>query len=265
MALEAVMKEMNLDRYDRNARLRPALFTILPLLVLIAIWYPKVWSLLGAMASLLVTCGVTFLLAQLARQRGRVIEERWKPAVGRSHSAKLLSHADLTLPAATKTRYHSYLAGHGVVLPTVQQERRDPEKARDLYLSAVIWLLEHTRQNANKSLLLDENIAYGFRRNLRGLKPFALIVLTLAIGANAVLIWIGGRASSMFEAGIALEGGFLIVVLIWIFQITKAFVEDASLAYGQRLLAQCELTGSTASAQDLSGNLRGSGPRVTRL
>ena len=29
MAIEAIMKELNFDRYDRNARLRPALFTIL--------------------------------------------------------------------------------------------------------------------------------------------------------------------------------------------------------------------------------------------
>ena len=52
MAIEAIMKELNFDRYDRNARLRPALFTILPMLVLVAIWYPKIWSLFGALASL---------------------------------------------------------------------------------------------------------------------------------------------------------------------------------------------------------------------
>ena len=74
MALDVVMKELNFDRYDRNARLRPALFTILPILVSVAIWFPKIWSLFGALASLLVACGVTFLLAQLARQRGRSLE-----------------------------------------------------------------------------------------------------------------------------------------------------------------------------------------------
>ena len=254
MAIEAIMKELNFDRYDRNARLRPALFTILPMLVLVAIWYPKIWSLFGALASLLVTCGVTFLLAQLARQRGRRLEDRWKSAIGRSHSAKLLSYDDPTLPAATKARYHAYLSSHGVVLPTVQQERRDAAKAHDQYLSAVIRLLEHTRQNASKSLLLDENIAYGFRRNLRGLKPFALIILAVALAADVALVWWGGWTSPKLETGVVLGGGLALVALIWIFYITKPFVEDASLAYGQRLLAQCELTGATAYAQVLSGS-----------
>jgi len=248
MALDAVMKELNFDRYDRNARLRPALFTILPILVSVAIWYPKIWSLFGALASLLVTCGVTFLLAQLARQRGRRLEHRWTPAIGRAHTAKLLSHSDPTLPAATKARYHAYLSSHGVVLPTIQQERRDPAKVQDQYISAIMWLLEHTRQDAGKSLLLDENIAYGFRRNLRGLKPFALVILALALTANVALVWRGGWASPMLETGVMLGGGLALVTLIWIFYITKPFVEDASLAYAQRLLAQSDVTASAAAA-----------------
>ncbi|MEJ7928105.1 hypothetical protein WG908_15240 [Sphingobium sp. AN641] len=247
MALDAVMKELNFDRYDRNARLRPALFTILPILVSVAIWYPKIWSLFGALASLLVTCGVTFLLAQLARQLGRRLEHRWTPAIGRAHTAKLLSHSDPTLPAATKSRYHAYLLSHGIVLPTIQQERRDPAKAQDQYLSAITWLLEHTRQNANKSLLLDENVAYGFRRNLRGLKSFALVILALALAANVALVWRGGWASPMLETGFMLGGGLALVTLIWIFCITRPFVEDASLAYAQRLLAQSDVTASAAA------------------
>lgn len=251
MALDAVMKEFNFDRYDRNARLRPALFTILPILVWVAIWYPKIWSLFGALASLLVTCGVTFLLAQLARQRGRRLESHWTPAIGRTHSAKLLSHSDPTLPAATKARYHAYLAGHGVVLPTIPQERRDPAKAQDQYLAAILWLLEHTRQNAGKSLLLDENIAYGFRRNLRGLKPFALVILALVLAANVALVWRGGWTSPMLETGVMLGGGLALLTLIWIFYVTKPFVEDASLAYAQRLLAQSDATASAAAANGL--------------
>jgi len=264
MAIEAVMKELNLDRYDRNARLRPALFTILPILVLIAIWYPKVWSLLGALASLLVTCGMTFFLAQLARQRGRQLEARWAPAIGRPHSAKLLSHTDPTLPVATKARYHTYLSRQGVVLPSAQQERRAPEKAQDQYLSAVTWLLEHTRQNASKSMLLDENIAYGFRRNLMALKPLAIGILILTLAIDGFLIWKSGFASPMLATGIVFAVGLAVMLLVWIFYITKAFVEDASLSYGQRLLAQCELSGPTVTAQARPSD-SGSQARITQL
>ncbi|WP_458732950.1 hypothetical protein [Sphingobium xenophagum] len=240
MALDALMKELNFDRYDRNARLRPALFTVLPILVLVAIWYPKIWSFYGALASLLVTCGVTYLLAQLARQRGRQLETSW-PTIGRPHSARLLSHSDTTISAVTKVRYHVYFSRHGIVLPTVQQERRNLTSANDQYISAINWLLEHTRQNASNSLLLDENIAYGFRRNLRGLKPFALAILLAALVADVLLIWRAGWNSPVIESGVILGLGIAAVALIWLFHITRSFVEDASLAYGQRLLAQCEL------------------------
>lgn len=255
MALDALMKELNLDRYDRNARLRPALFTVLPILVLVAIWYPKIWSFYGALASLLVTCGVTFLMAQFARQRGRQLESSW-PTIGRIHSARLLSHSDATISAATKVRYHIYFSRHGIVLPTVQQERRNLTSANDQYTSAINWLLEHTRHNANNSLLLDENIAYGFRRNLRGLKPFALTILVFTLCVDILLIWRAGWTSPMLDSGVVLGLGLVAVALIWIFYITKSFVEDASLAYAQRLLAQCELTGSTANSSQ---------PKITQI
>lgn len=255
MALDAWMKELNFDRYDRNARLRPALFTVLPILVLVAIWYPKIWNLYGALASLLITCGVTFLMAQFARQRGRQLESLW-PTIGRLHSARLLSHSDTTISAATKARYYVYFSRHGIVLPTLQQERRNLTSANDQYISAINWLLEHTRQNSNNSLLLDENIAYGFRRNLRGLKPFALTTLVFTLCADILLIWRAGWSSPMLDSAVIFGLGVLAVALIWIFYITKSFVEDASLAYAQRLLAQCELADSGS---------RSSQPKITQL
>jgi len=240
MGFESTLKEMGLDRYDRNARLRPALLVILPALLLVAIWYPNVWTTFGALASLLIACGATFLLGQIARQRGRRLEARWGSAIGKPHSATLLTHSDATLPEASKARYHTYLTGRGITIPTAAQERRDPAKAHSQCVSAVEWLLEHTRGDTDKSLLLDENIAYGFRRNLRGLKPVALTILALASLCNAGLLWIGGPASPRFEAGIVLGLAYLVALAIWILWVNKAFVTDASLAYARRLLAQCD-------------------------
>jgi hypothetical protein len=240
MAIDTVLRELNLDRYDRNARLRPALLVVLPALVLIALWLPKVWTFFGALTSLLVACGVTFLLAQLARERGRSLEKRWRGIIGREHTAILLSHANTALAAPTKHRYHAFLASKGLGLPTAAEERLNRAKAHELYRSAGEWLLEYTRPKAPTSLLLDENISYGFRRNLMGLKPVALSILALAVVGNALLTYLAGPVSTMFWPGIALEVGLLAAACAWIWMINKAFVVDASLAYAQRLLAQCD-------------------------
>ena len=51
------------DTYSRHARLAPALFVILPPLVCIALWVPSVYALGAGLFSLLVACGLLFLLA----------------------------------------------------------------------------------------------------------------------------------------------------------------------------------------------------------
>lgn len=240
MALDTALKELGLDRYDRNARLRPALLTVLPLFILIVLWYPAVSTAYGAIASLLVGCGVTFLLAQLARQRGRALEMRWSPAVGKAHSATLLLHGDRQLPAASKARYRASLEARGLTLATAEEEQLDPHEALQTNISAIEWLLEATRPQAETSLLLDENIAYGFRRNLRGLKPLALLILTATSLANAFLTWRAWPTSPQMEIGAALGLAYAAAIAGWIFGISKPFVVDASLAFARRLLAQCD-------------------------
>ena len=59
-------------------------------------------------------------------------------------------------------------------LPTAQAEAADPEAADDAYEVATKWLIGRTRDSEEFPLLFKENVSYGFRRNLWGLKPLAL-------------------------------------------------------------------------------------------
>lgn len=248
MTLDHLVRDLGLDRYDRNARLRPALLTLLPALLVLAIWFPKVWTLFGTLVALIVSCGVLYFLAQLARARGRAVEHAMGACAGRRHTATLLSHGDDTLSKATKLRYHAYLRQHGLDLPTADEERADPIGTHARYRSAVDWLLEHTRPTAGASFLLDENIAYGFRRNLLGLKPVAIAILLCALLANASLLVLFEPDETLLWTGIALEAALCGVLFAWIWSVTEAFVIDASLGYAQRLLAHCESHGAKKRA-----------------
>lgn len=239
MDWDRFLKTNGLDRYDRNARLYPAFLCLLPLFVVIALWLPKVWTLLGGLVSVVIGCGLIYFLAQIVRYLGRGIEKQLGDRVGRARSAVLLSHADTFIPSDTKARYHQYLRDHGINVPNVELERTDPAAANQGFRSAVDWLLEHTRPNAKASMLHSENIAYGFRRNLLGLKPIAIILLVLAILANAYLIIANDDQARMIAAGVV-ELFLLLALVAWIYVVRAGFVEDASVAYGQRFLAQCE-------------------------
>ena len=239
MDWDAFLRSSGLDRYDRNARLYPAFLCLLPLLAVLALWLPQVWTLLGGLGSLAVACGLIFFLAQIVRYLGREVEKSLGDRVGRARSAILLSHSDTHISADTKARYHRYLLEHGIKVPDRELEIKDPAAAKQGFRSVVDWLLEHTRPTAKASMLLNENISYGFRRNLLGLKPVAVALLFLALAINA--FFIATRSDQVrVVAATAIELLQILDMIVWIWVVTPSFVEDASLAYAQRFLAQCE-------------------------
>ncbi|MEX6506462.1 hypothetical protein [Jiella sp. M17.18] len=235
-----LLRGVGLSRYELNARLKPALLALLPALVVGLFWYPGAWSAAGAVVAVGSACGVLYAIAQLARNRGRAAERRLGREVGRDNSAKLLTHSDDTLVAETKARYHAYLRNHGQILSTEEEEKAEPVLAFRRARSAVDWLLEHTRSGGGGQLLLDENVSYGFQRNLFGLKPFGIGLSVVAMAAHVLLLALVAQETEQFWLGVAICFPLLILVLGWSFLVTKGAVAEASLAYAQRFLANCE-------------------------
>jgi hypothetical protein len=100
-----------------------------------------------------------------------------------------LRHRDDNLPQLVRARYHAFFARNVplYVTPTKQQEAADPKAADAIYASAVKWLQERCRGKAFP-LVEKENAEYGFRRNLRGLKPIGLTACCAALLISALAI-----------------------------------------------------------------------------
>ena len=64
-------------------------------------------------------------------------------------------------------------------MPAAQEESADPLKADDVYGGATKRLRELTR--GDKQLLLKENIAYGFHRNMLAMKPVGIVTCLFGI------------------------------------------------------------------------------------
>jgi hypothetical protein len=251
------------DSYGRQARLFPGLLTIFPPLLAVLAWFP--WLLLSNVAATLLTlamsCGLLYALGSFARTKGKRIEPGLLKAWGGWPTTLLLRH-DSELDQHTRLRYHRYLAEAvpgNLKFPTVQEEQAGPG-ANAVYDSAVRWLKERAR-GKEFTMVHRENAQYGFRRNLLGLKPFALTlcVLTLVTMMLAVLDKVPGivgfaRTNNLealtlaaSDLGPAILSAFTInvfAVLVWVFVVTKRWVWEAGNQYAYALLAVCDMMSS---------------------
>ena len=170
------------DPYARQARFYPALIVILPIALLVVAWFPALWTTWGALASLASSFGLMLLLAQVARDRGKRLEPHLYQGWDGKPSVSLLRHRDTRIDQHTKSRYREFLKTQlpQLTLPTAEEERADPEAADGKYQSVTEWLLTRTRDTKRFSILFRENVSFGFRRNLWGLKPVGAAVTLMA-------------------------------------------------------------------------------------
>ena len=196
---------IGLDKYTLNARLKPALLTALPVAILIVSWpgFTLGWSALWA---LLVTCGSTMFLSQVARDRGKRLEPKLFDAQGGRPSDRLLSHAHASNNSVLLAERHRKLRAMlpHLRIPTREEELEFPGDAREVYAACVAHLIAKTRGDA---LLLQENINYGFRRNLLGLKPFGVSISVL-VAVISGLQWL----AVPFVISLAALAAWLLVV-----------------------------------------------------
>jgi hypothetical protein len=183
-------------------------------------------------------------MAQFARAQGRRLQSRLAHKLGPEVSAQMLSWKDHSFDPLTKARRHDFLREQGLPAPTAEEERADPNAALDAYRACTSWLVANTRDKSRFYLLAEENISYGFRRNLRALKPVALPVLVTALVANSWAMWFKWPdTSTQYWAAAGVEVGLLLGLLVWVWLITDGFVADASRSYATQLLAACDELG----------------------
>jgi hypothetical protein len=139
-------------------------------------------------------------------------------------------------------------------MPSAQAEKDDPDTADNRYRGAVEWLLEATRGEKRFPLVRAENISYGFRRNLLGMKTPAIALIICCLIADICLTVRSFHGDGkLFEGGCALAGIIFISGLIWLFVIRMDFVEDAGRSYALRLLAQCDVLASKPQIKGTRG------------
>jgi hypothetical protein len=178
------------DAYTIRARVFPAIIAAIPalaMLILLVSWTGLALSSGIATIGLLI---VLYMFSDFARSQGRKIEPRIYELQGGKPSVTMMRRADTTLDSDSKDRYRAFLVSKlARAAPTAAEEARNQSGADAFYEQAGTWLRENTRDTKKFSILFNENITYGYRRNLFGLKWIALGLNLAVVAICAGLLW----------------------------------------------------------------------------
>jgi putative effector of murein hydrolase LrgA (UPF0299 family) len=233
------------DSYSRNARLKPALLAILPLGAVALLIGLSVSIVTGALAGPLTVFGMTALVVEIGRDFGKKKEPGLFKSWGGKPSVTKLRHRDSTLNQHTRTRYHSVAESLlNCRMPTASDELQDSVGADSVYEAYSNLLLERTRDKKKFPLIFEELTNYGFRRNLWGLKPFAVViaVVSLAVQIGYVIAsW--ARHAQIGPVNTSLIAMNVLLLMCWLFVVNRSWVQRSADAYADKLLAASEVLG----------------------
>lgn len=224
------------DHYSYRARLQPALITLFPLALGVIAWTGPGKQWMTTLWSVAGTAGLTFLLANVVRNRGKQVEPILWREWGGAPTTQLLRHHG---PGNSVTREHWHrtipkLTGYQ--LPTAEEEHANPHRADESYEAAVRSLIGQRGDPKKYPLVYKENVLYGFTRNLYAMRGLGIgfSIVGLAVSAFAVYSF---RAQGREEV-ISWVSAALCTVLLgtWTFRINSAAVRVPAFSFAARLL-----------------------------
>ena len=232
-----------MDAYNLRARLSPALLTLLPVLFGLLAWVPNIKSLSEPVTGVAISAGVLFILISIARDAGKKAEFQLVQKWGGLPSVLMLRHNDIAIDRVTKERYHAKLqrAVENVQIPTPQQEIHDHAAADEQYRSCGNFLLRLTRDDKKFPLVKEENMNYGFRRNLYGLRYYGIASSLGGIALSGFKLYRDFNGVTVANPLTLFSlGACILAFVVWLFVVNENFVRLGAEAYALRLLEAIE-------------------------
>jgi hypothetical protein len=225
------------DRYSLQARLAPALLSLFPAILLVALQFPLLYDTAAGLVGLALVCGVLTLASHFARTRGKKVEQRLNARWGGRPTTRFLLNDSYELDERTRKRYLTHFSNN------IPEWSLGEEPTLDID-SAVRWLLEKTRDTTVYSLIFKENISYGFRRNCLGMKPVGLFVAVLCVMYWSVQIYFAYTDAYGIDPTHMIGLSTCIFLLIWwLFIVGDSWVKEAGNAYAKALLGSIDTMG----------------------
>ncbi len=234
-----------IDKYSLNARFYPMVLFYLPVLLLGILFSFQFNKITHQLTSLGILSAVFFFIKQIGRDAGKVREKSLWEAWGGAPTTQLLRWRNTTVDINTKKRHHLKLQTLCPVekMPDQDFENSSPEEADAVYQAWTKYLISKTRDTKKYPLLFTENISYGFRRNLWGLKIYAIVLLIVLMASTYIYYGITTKTYNPISFPglfIIAEFGLLALILLWIFKVTANWVRIPANVYAERLMEAIE-------------------------
>ena len=232
------MAEVKIDEYTLKARVFPSFLALLPLGVFLGQFMDMRSALIGACSGLGGSALFSFALSQWSRDAGKRRErDLWK-RWGGPPTTRYLRHATATDNPILKEQRRRKLnkLAPDLIFPTACAEAVNPQEADWQYEVATKVLIGKTRDRNQFEILFQENVAYGFRRNLWALKPFGVVFCVVGIIGSILLKFAGYNLGyNMVAAALC-----ALSLLLWLVTINSDWVRSAADIYADRLFASVD-------------------------
>jgi hypothetical protein len=243
------MNPLNLitEPYDRQARLYPALLLIAPVVATGVAVFSAHLSGVQSLGAFLVGLGGAFLLTQLARDAGKKGEKSLFEKWGGLPSVAIFRHRDTRLDPITKLRYHKKLASlvKEAKAPTAEQEQTDPDGADAVYSAWSNYLRVNSRDTKKFGMLFHENVSYGYRRNVWGLRPIGIFVSSVSLVVCVTRVCYLYQSTEKWDEALLGGSAFaLLMLLLWVLRFTGDWARVPADAYAARLAECAEILGA---------------------
>ncbi|MDL2216702.1 hypothetical protein LJB81_03080 [Desulfovibrio sp. OttesenSCG-928-M14] len=217
------------DSYTIRARLTPCLVATLPLAAAVLPYYDKSYGW-GFFSLLFIQISIAILVAQFSRDAGKQIQNEL--FTDKMPHICFLRFRDPQYSFEKKQKLHEILSYccHSVQI-SEETEKSDPKQADNVYSLWCDWLKQHVRKKESFYLVQEENINYGFRRNLYGLKRVWLLSLLLGI----LIFIINLFANSIIRAENITTFILILCSIFSYFRVTKEWTVMAANEYASQL------------------------------
>lgn len=231
------------DLYTWRARIVPTFLVFLPLAIAVFLWLPDI-LLIGRLAGVVLgPLGIAMLMAQIGRDRGyRKQPQLWRQWGG-APTTQLLRHRNTKTNPVLREKYHRKLRElqPDIEIPTQEEEERDPQRADHVYEACARHLITRTRDRNQFPLIFHENVNYGYRRNLWGMKLFGVLFTLVGLLACALHLWLNWKSTQRIAVEAVVSGTInLGLLLFWLFWVTSGWVRIPGDAYAARLFESCD-------------------------
>lgn len=242
-----------IDAYTLQTRVAPSLLVLVPVFLFLACLFSVSLLDISSWATAVGALGLTVLLAQLGRDLGLRSQAHLWTEWGGAPTNLLLSLTRSDLEKVTTERFRANIQTlfPDLNLPDTILEKTNWPAANEVYTSCIRRLRELTRDKIKFPLIAAENINYGFRRNVYGLR---WIGFGLSIISSCAIASLHGDFSASLELSrvnifiysmpkelIISIAGCWSMTLFWILIVRQRWVRRVADAYAERLLGAMDI------------------------